>query len=837
MKRFLFVLFILIVGALVFVMVHDHETLPGVWKRFRDFGEQLTRPKAAPTPAPTLAPTPEATPTPEPTATPIPTATPAPTPTPDPLAWLAEHKEHAPQQVALLEAAEFPAVLSGKVVGSTKVPAGSKVAVVKIDAETVDVVFQGGGKRLPHQATNLLELAKLEMAKAKALAVAESSQVTASGTQRPLPKTGFGTRGRAVANGKFLHPGIPLTKEDLEQLKQNIKREPWKSGFQQLASDAHSKIDYKMRGPFEETSRTPNVHLGEYTNDMQAVYNLARMWVLTGDENLARKGHDIMLAWATTHQRWSGAESYLTMGDFAYRMYGGADILRGTWPGWTRADTNTCQRYFEKVFAWAGTAPKPLRSANQGILQLVSGVCLAVFNDDVEKFNDCLKTFREDAVGGLANSLPNGEAGDMGRDQGHSYGQLLNFAFIAEVFWKQGVDVFSELDNRVLAVGEYYTRFNLGIPTPWVPFGTKYDYFIKHGGEPEGSKRPADVLNLIQGAYVVRKGLSAPYVTRYRDERGENADSFVFRKTTDGSTAASPPALRLPAATASVTKGLQDRDLGEARPRGSSSYANGVWTVKGGGSDIGSNSDSFHFTYQQVTGDFTLIANVATMSSDTAKAGLALRDSLEPDAERRVYFGISPEPKGLVDIHLRGYTADSHGNPDEATHDQATLPQWFKLQRIGSRITIFHSGDGGSWTPGQNAEYADWTGNAYVGLVVCSKDNGNATTVTFEDVRITGGDDEEAPKLPAAPFAIYGSPGDKQVPLRWLESFGATTYHVKRATTSRGPYNTVAKVNGTSCLDDTVTNGQTYYYVVSALNSAGESSDSPEEIVKPVTNK
>jgi fibronectin type 3 domain-containing protein len=71
------------------------------------------------------------------------------------------------------------------------------------------------------------------------------------------------------------------------------------------------------------------------------------------------------------------------------------------------------------------------------------------------------------------------------------------------------------------------------------------------------------------------------------------------------------------------------------------------------------------------------------------------------------------------------------------------------------------------------------------------------------------------------------------VPLRWLESFGANSYNLKRSTTEGGPYVKVATVTGTSYVDTSVRGGDTYYYVVSAMNSAGESSNSPEDTVKP----
>ncbi|MGZ7446019.1 fibronectin type III domain-containing protein [Paenibacillus sp. TH7-28] len=74
--------------------------------------------------------------------------------------------------------------------------------------------------------------------------------------------------------------------------------------------------------------------------------------------------------------------------------------------------------------------------------------------------------------------------------------------------------------------------------------------------------------------------------------------------------------------------------------------------------------------------------------------------------------------------------------------------------------------------------------------------------------------------------------GDKIVKLEWAVT-GAESYNVKRATSPGGPYIQLANVKGTSYSDTAVTNGTTYYYVVSALNRAGESANSPEKSIKP----
>nr|WP_224753658.1 glycoside hydrolase family 6 protein [Paenibacillus terricola] len=89
--------------------------------------------------------------------------------------------------------------------------------------------------------------------------------------------------------------------------------------------------------------------------------------------------------------------------------------------------------------------------------------------------------------------------------------------------------------------------------------------------------------------------------------------------------------------------------------------------------------------------------------------------------------------------------------------------------------------------------------------------------------------------VPAAPTGLTATAGNAQVVLAWTASTGATSYNVKRATTSGGPYTTVATgVTGTTYTNTGLTNGTTYYYVVSAVNSAGESSNSAQTSATPV---
>nr|WP_281937254.1 fibronectin type III domain-containing protein [Paenibacillus tyrfis] len=89
---------------------------------------------------------------------------------------------------------------------------------------------------------------------------------------------------------------------------------------------------------------------------------------------------------------------------------------------------------------------------------------------------------------------------------------------------------------------------------------------------------------------------------------------------------------------------------------------------------------------------------------------------------------------------------------------------------------------------------------------------------------------------PAAPLNLTAVGGDKTVSLTWNSMNTATSYKVKRSTTAGGPYTEISTVNSAtyaSYLDTNVVNGTTYYYVVTAVNAAGESPNSNEASATP----
>jgi fibronectin type 3 domain-containing protein len=86
---------------------------------------------------------------------------------------------------------------------------------------------------------------------------------------------------------------------------------------------------------------------------------------------------------------------------------------------------------------------------------------------------------------------------------------------------------------------------------------------------------------------------------------------------------------------------------------------------------------------------------------------------------------------------------------------------------------------------------------------------------------------------PTTPTGLAAAPGNAQINLSWTLTSGASSYNVKRSTINGGPYTTVGTSFSSRYTDAGLTNGTTYYYVVSAVNFTNESPDSAQVSATP----
>ncbi len=90
--------------------------------------------------------------------------------------------------------------------------------------------------------------------------------------------------------------------------------------------------------------------------------------------------------------------------------------------------------------------------------------------------------------------------------------------------------------------------------------------------------------------------------------------------------------------------------------------------------------------------------------------------------------------------------------------------------------------------------------------------------------------------LPSVPSNVAAVAGNAQITLSWSAATGASSYNVYRSTTSGAGTGGTKFAGVTSPLTQTgLTNATTYYYVVTAVNSAGESSASAQVGAVPST--
>jgi len=91
---------------------------------------------------------------------------------------------------------------------------------------------------------------------------------------------------------------------------------------------------------------------------------------------------------------------------------------------------------------------------------------------------------------------------------------------------------------------------------------------------------------------------------------------------------------------------------------------------------------------------------------------------------------------------------------------------------------------------------------------------------------------------PVVSSNLTATGGTSKIDLTWDAVDKATSYAIKRSTTAGGPYTTIATdIAETSYTDTDVTSGTTYYYIVTAVNTGTEITDSNEASAEPTADQ
>jgi hypothetical protein len=237
-------------------------------------------------------------------------------------------------------------------------------------------------------------------------------------------------------------------------------------------------------------------------------------------------------------------------------------------------------------------------------------------------------------------------------------------------------------------------------------------------------------VDFYQGSTLVGTDTSNPYSAAWNNvAAGTYSLTAIARDNAGGSRTSS-------AVSITVTGGglapWTSADVGNPALSGSaSSPSAGSFTVTGAGTDIFNNADQFQFVYQQVQGNFEIVARVTAIQNTDqwSKGGVMIRDGLSAGATHVSMVGAAAQPWTFL------YRPTANGITFSTKGAATALPGWVKLTRIGNVLTGYTSTNGTSWTQ-LDSETITMASTVYVGLAVTSHNPSARATDTFTNVGI-----------------------------------------------------------------------------------------------------
>lgn len=263
--------------------------------------------------------------------------------------------------------------------------------------------------------------------------------------------------------------------------KIDAKAEPWYTAWQELQGESDAKLTWTPH-PVADWDANKNAYMG---GDAVAAYSHALQWALTGKQENADKAIEILNAWSSTLQTIHGTtkQDMVVCGWNGNKLANAAELLRYYTPpggkpsGWKDEDI---QRFTTMLGKMTDVMKNfnPRFNGNWDAAMMNSLMCIAVFTDDQDLFKRATDHFAgKDQVpdspstpdspspdkGHLTSYfLLTGQCQESGRDQGHVQMGIGNYIAICEVASKQGIDLFSAADNRLLLGIEYTAKYMLG---------------------------------------------------------------------------------------------------------------------------------------------------------------------------------------------------------------------------------------------------------------------------------------------------------------------------------------------------------------------------------------
>lgn len=359
----------------------------------------------------------------------------------------------------------------------------------------------------------------------------------------------------------FVHPGIMIDAEDIRRMQKNVRegKDVWTKSFEKLVTNEYSQRDNLRIFAYDSNGDTTKIdnsgRLWNLRYDSRKATNQALLYVITGDERYRSNAMTIIRMWSDLRDvyRTVGSDR-IDYGEISFRMAFAAELMKYSSTEnedlmWSEADEENFVQMLETIrykhdatFYWM----------NQHSIGNMGTMANAIFRNDRELYNTAVKrtTVNNGSINTMTGSggaiaevfrivdydalnndkiKPTFVHAEMGRDQGHAYGNVAALSICAMMTYRQntkvdpitgvvseendGVNLFDFADDRLLMGADYMARYNLGyeVEHPTIDVGSLY----------------CDVNDLNHGAIYTAFGILYNYY-KYEKQCDMNEEKYKY---------------------------------------------------------------------------------------------------------------------------------------------------------------------------------------------------------------------------------------------------------------------------------------------------------------------
>lgn len=319
----------------------------------------------------------------------------------------------------------------------------------------------------------------------------------------------------------FVHPGILHSQAQINFVREKIQagEQPWIRGWEAMKRHKFARLSWKpdahahiVRGPYNNPQRGAN----EFIADSDAAYTHALIWCLTEEKAHAQKAVEILNAYARTVKSIGEHDAKLLVGMAGIKLVNAAELMKHIYDGWEKKDQQQFAQMLRQVLYPVIEDFYPTANGNWDASMIQTMMAMGVFLDDHAMFERAVNYYLNGEGNGAITKYFNefGQCQETGRDQAHTQMGIGFLSNAAEIGWRQGVDLYSAADHRLLKGYEYTAKYNLGHDVPYEPYVShkKRYHYKKISDKARG--RFSDIYDRVYYHYHYRKGMKMPYVKR-----------------------------------------------------------------------------------------------------------------------------------------------------------------------------------------------------------------------------------------------------------------------------------------------------------------------------------